>query len=97
MTLEAIVYLYSSFFINQYRDAKEINCISRKDKNKNLFLQEKNPNSRWNLYAQLAIEEDSLVCANETYRLKKICYYMFNDQPCTLQGTGEVVDIGNIE
>ena len=69
-------------------------CISRiDDKNKNLF-EEKSRKSRWNLYSQIAIENDTLKCLNEVYDLTKICYLGSNSQPCTLLDTNEVVDIG---
>ena len=48
---------------------------------------------RWNLYSQILIENDKLVCANETYLLTEICFNNGEKQPCTLHGTNEIVDI----
>ena len=74
-----------------------MNCISRIDKGKNLFVHENNRKIRWNLYSQIAIENDMLICAKEAYNLTDICYAEFDPkpQPCTLLDTNEVVDIGS--
>ena len=71
-------------------------CISRTDdKDKNLFQDENNRKRRWNLYSQIAIKNDKLICANETYALTDICYNSMNgSQPCTLLDTNEAVVIG---
>ena len=60
-------------------------------KNKNFYLTN---NRRWNLYINIAIENDTLVCANERYPLTEICNYEFISKPCTLLGNNEEVDIG---
>ena len=75
-------------------------CISRRDKDRNLFVEGNgNKRLRWNLYSQIAIENDMLICAKEAeaYNLTDICYIEFGSktQPCTLLGTNEFVDIGN--
>ena len=64
---------------------------------KNNFLEENERKKRWRLYSQIAIENDKLICANETYNLTDICYAEFDPkpQPCTLLDTNEVVDIGS--
>ena len=52
---------------------------------------------RWNLYSQIAIENDKLICANESHNLTDICNSKsgyFEPQTCTLLDTNEVVDIG---
>ena len=74
-----------------------MNCISRRDKEKNLFVETTTRKSRWNLYSQIAIENDMLICAEKAYNLTDICsinsgYY--EPQTCTLLDTYEVVDIG---
>ena len=72
-----------------------MNCISRKDdKDKNLFVAKTDRKSRWNLYSQIAIENDTLRCSNEVYALDKVCNSQALTQPCTLLDTNEVVDIG---
>ena len=72
-----------------------MNCISRRDdKEKNLFVQENNTKGRWNLYSQIAIENDTLICSNEVYNLTDICNHQAGSQPCTLLDTNAVVDIG---
>ena len=84
---------------SKYSDeASEINCISRRDhRDKNLFKEKSDRKRRWNLYSQIAIENDFLICAKEAYNLTDICsinsgYY--EPQTCTLLDTNEVVDIG---
>ena len=54
---------------------------------------------RWNLYSQIAIENNKLICAKIAYNLTDICnkYSGFGPieaQTCTLFDTNEVVDIG---
>ena len=75
-----------------------MNCISRRDdKDKNLFIEKTDRKSRWNLYSQIAIENDMLICAEKAYNLTDICYFQSGyDEPqtCTLLDTNEVVDIG---
>ena len=74
---------------------RKVNCISRKDQSdKNLFVQETDSNHRHNLYSQTRIEDDRLICANESYLLTKMCYGDTGSQPCTLLETSEIVDIG---
>ena len=80
-------------------DVSKINCISRRDKDKNLFLDKTYRKGRWNLYSQIAIENDMLMCAKKAYNLTDICYYHslannIEPQTCTLMDTSEVVDIG---
>ena len=70
-----------------------MNCISRTD-DKKVFVQRNNRKSRWNLYSQIAIENDKLKCANETYPLIEVCNDYYANKPCTLQDTTEVVNIG---
>ena len=74
-----------------------MNCISRKDKDINLFSKEKNGKGRWNLYSRIAIENNSVVCAKESYLLTSLCFTdgTYRTQPCTLQGTNENVDLGH--
>ena len=72
-----------------------MNCISRiDDKDKNLFVTGNDRKRRWNLYSQIAIEKDALICSNEVYDLTDLCT---NDSHllllCTLLDTNEVVDI----
>ena len=79
-------------------DGIKVNCISRKDnKDKNLFQQGNDRKGRWNLYSQIAIENGILKCAKESYPLTDLCPSPYLDngrlQPCTLQGTKEVVNI----
>ena len=84
--------IFSSNFV---KESSKINCISRiDDKDKNLFVEENNKGQRWNLYSQIAIENDTLICAKEKYPLEKICHDESDSQPCTLKDTNEVVDIG---
>ena len=74
-----------------------MNCISRLDKGKNLFVQENSRKIRWNLYSQIAIENNMLICAKEAYNLTDICYFQTahsESRLCTLLDTNEVVDIG---
>ena len=75
-----------------------MNCISRRDdKDKNLFVDKTNRKSRWNLYSQIGIENDLLICAEKAYNLTDICNYKSGEiktQKCTLLDTNEVVDIG---
>ena len=76
-------------------DEGKMNCISRTDdEDKNLFTEELRRKRRWNLYSQIAIENDTLKCANKIYRLIDICKGDSVSQPCTLRDTNEVVDIG---
>ena len=76
-------------------DPERMNCISRKDKkDNNLFQREKKIKPRWNLYTQIAISNNSLICKYETYALTEICSYSSTLLPCTLQITNEVVNIG---
>ena len=82
---------FSSHYI---QDTSKINCISRiDDKDKNLFVQE-NRKGRWNLYAQIVIENGTLRCAKESYPLTDLCNDCVEPQPCTLQDTNEIVNIG---
>ena len=74
-----------------------MNCISRRDeKDKNLFVEGNEGKGRWNLYSQIAIENDTLKCAKEAHNLTDICSDGLGDTPlpCTLLDTNEVVDIG---
>ena len=73
-----------------------MNCISRRDKkDKNLFRQDKSySNTRWNLYSQIDIENNTLQCVNESYSLTDICVDISEPKPCTLKLTNEFVDIG---
>ena len=73
-----------------------MNCISRRDdKSKNLFVGQTDKKSRWNLYSQIAIENDLLICAEEKHNLIDICHDgNIKTQTCTLLDTNEVVDIG---
>ena len=51
---------------------------------------------RWNLYSQIAIENNKLLCANTAYDLTYICNtYSGDDEPqtCTLLDTNEVVEL----
>ena len=69
-------------------------CISRTDeKDKNLFVQN-DKKRRWNLFSQIAIENDTLRCSDNSYALAEICNNQVGSQPCTLLDTNEVVDIG---
>ena len=71
-----------------------MNCISRiDDKDRNLFQQEKEHRRRWNLYSQIAIENDRLKCLDKTYGLTEICSSVGIAKPCTLLDTKEVVDL----
>ena len=78
-----------------HNEARAMNCISRRDDyDKNLFVEGNDRKRRWNLYSQIAIENDMLICANETYYLTDICNAKQVYKPCTLLDTNEVVDIG---
>ena len=91
------VHFKSHFLSNVANDASKINCISRRDdKDKNLFVEKNDKKMRWNLYSQIAIENDTLICAKELYNLTDICndFTGSRPQPCTLLDTNEVVDIG---
>ena len=71
-----------------------MHCISRTDdKDKNLFVRENIRKSRWNIYSQIAIENDTLRCLNEAYNLTDVCNAEDRSKPCTLLHTNEVVDI----
>ena len=72
-----------------------MNCISRRDKDKNLFEETTDRKTRWNLYSQILIENDMLICAKKAYNLTDICNTNTNNEPqtCTLLDTNEVVDI----
>ena len=78
-----------------------MHCISRTDdKDKNLFVKENIRKSRWNIYSQIAIENDTLKCVKEAHNLTDLCTDKLPNQstnrlqPCTLLNTYEVVDIG---
>ena len=73
-----------------------MNCISRiDDKDKSLFVEPNTRKGRWNLYSEIAIENnETLKCANETYPLIDVCNNQATVQLCTLLDTNEVVDIG---
>ena len=52
--------------------------------------------NRWNLYSQIDIENDMLICAEKAYNLTDICntnYGSYEPQTCTLLDTNEVVDL----
>ena len=78
-------------------EASKVICISRiDDKDRNLFVEKTDRKSRWNLYSQIVIENDKLVCGNEKHNLTDICNPnsgLIEPQPCTLLDTNEVVDI----
>ena len=72
-------------------------CLSRRDhRDRNLFVEETDRKGRWNLYSQIAIANDLLVCAEQAYNLTDICNYstFSKRQTCTLLDTNEVADIG---
>ena len=72
-----------------------MNCISRRDdKDKNLFVEKTDIKGRWNLYSQIAIKNDMLICAKKEYKLTDICRDDISPISCTLLDTNEVVDIG---
>ena len=92
-------FLYSSAYVNgnYFDDPNKVNCISRRDdRDKNLFVTEKNirKRPRWNLFSQISIENDRLICANTEYSLTNICHGLAGKQLCTLLDTNEDVDIG---
>ena len=75
-------------------EVSKMNCISRTDdKDKNLFVQKNDNKRRWNLYSQIAIENDILRCLNEAYNLTDVCNAENRPKPCTLLHTNEVVDL----
>ena len=87
-------------FYSRYNDeikASKINCISRRDlRDKNLFVENTDRKSRWNLYSQIAIENYLLICGIASYNLTDICNENSGDiepQTCTLLDTNEVVDL----
>ena len=87
-----------SFSRNFITDQSKMVCISRRDdKDRNIFVEETDRKSRWNLYSQIAIENDKLICATEAYDLTEICSTNSKSkiQHCTLMDTNEVVEIGN--
>ena len=70
-------------------------CISRTDhRDRTLFVEENNRKGRYNLYSQIAIENDSVRCLNEVYKLTEVCNWESGLQLCTLLDTNEVVNIG---
>ena len=84
------------FFSSFKGEASKMNCISRRDdKDKNLFVDKTDRKRRWNLYSQLVIDNDMLVCAKTAYKLTDICHTnsVFEEKTCTLLDTNEVVDI----
>ena len=88
---ENLILLDFRLFVQRTR---KMTCISRKDKDMNIFSNEMTlTGRRWNLYSQILIENDTLVCADETYLLTEICFNSFRTLPCTLHGTNEIVDI----
>ena len=72
-------------------------CVSRRDhRDRNLFVEETDRKGRWNLYSQIAIENNMLICANKAYNLTDVCNYFpgyIEPQTCTLLDTNEVVDL----
>ena len=89
--------LNSNFIISSLYISEEgkMNCISRiDDKDKNLFVQKSDRKSRWNLYSQIVIENDLLICAEKSINVTDICKNHVKTQLCTLLDTNEVVDIG---
>ena len=91
-----MLYLIPSIDTNVNEERNMI-CISRTDdEDKNLFVDKnRNRKGRWNLYSQIAIENDVLRCGKETYSLTSVCNDLVGTQPCTLLDTNEVVDIGS--
>ena len=92
---DSFVIFFSEFSI----EVNNMHCISRTDdKDKNLFVKENIRKSRWNIYSQIAIENDTLKCLNEVYNLTQLCNHQIGSnaplQPCTLLDTNEVVNIG---
>ena len=77
------------FFSSFKGEASKMNCISRRD-DKEKFVQKQ---KRWNLYSQIAIENDRLKCLDKTYGLTEICSSVGIAKPCTLLDTKEVVDL----
>ena len=73
----------------------QMTCISRRDKNKNIFSKKIDSHRRWNTYSLIDIRNGSLACANETYPLSEICSItgFAQSMPCTLHGTNEKVDL----
>ena len=93
------VYFRSNVIFSNYdNQVSKMNCISRRDdKSKNLFVEKSDRKSRWNLYSQIAIENDLLICAKEAHNLTDICIAVpgvIEQQTCTLMDTNEVVYIG---
>ena len=83
------------FYSGYHSEESKINCVSRRDdRGKNLFVEKSDKKVRWNLYSQIAIENDMLVCAKKEYKLTDICRDDINPILCTLLDTNEVVDIG---
>ena len=81
-----------SWYVEQ---SNKMNCLSRSDRDKNIFLEQNNFKRRWNIFPLIGIENGSIVCANETYPLEDICYLdeHTESRPCTLLGTNEIVDL----
>ena len=76
-------------------DVSKMYCISRTDyRDETLFVEENNRKRRYNLYSQIAVENDSLRCLNEVYDLTEVCNLKSGLQLCTLLDTNEVVNIG---
>ena len=95
LVLKEQTLIHVHFSSNYHNDQSKMNCISRiDDKDKNLFVQENGrKGQRWNLYTQIAIENNTLKCSKESYPLTSICNGTTFSQPCTLMDTNEVVDI----
>ena len=80
----------------------KVTCLSRKENDESVFAKEKKSKQRWNFFPFIKIEGftelnsyPSLVCANESYKLERLCY-TYPDFPtlsCTLIGTNEIVEL----
>ena len=90
---------YSSHSINFSYGTLNYQCVSRIDEtdHKVFHPKGKNQGRRWNLYSQIAIDNDTLHCAKESYDLTEICDdnkgFWGSTKPCTLQDTNEVVEL----
>ena len=74
-------------------------CVSRIDVTDHEVFHPKGKNQgrRWNLYSQIAIDNDTLHCAKESYALTELCDdnkgFFGSTKTCTLQDTNEVVEL----
>ena len=71
-------------------------CLSRKDRVMNIFERKKQTlKKRWNLFAEIEIKDEKLICQKENYTIDELCATygrLYNPQYCTLKN-GETYSI----